>query len=140
MTKCCPECGKEKRIDDFSRDNRRTDGRCRRCKSCQAEYYRQWREGRRELDAQRQRDWREANPDKLASQTLRSRERNPEKHRARNAIKNAVRDGRVLKPSGCEDCRRPFLDAELHAHHDDYGRPLDVTWLCRPCHDARHHG
>jgi hypothetical protein len=140
MTKRCPDCGEAKLVKAFSRDKRQEDGRCRRCKRCQAEYHRRWREGRREKDAQRQRDWRAANPGKLASQAFRSRVRNPEKHKARNAAKNAVRDGVLRKPDLCEDCGVQFSRNELHAHHDDYNKPLDVRWLCRPCHDERHHG
>jgi hypothetical protein len=26
----------------------------------------------------------------------------------------------------------------VDAHHDDYARPLDVTWLCRRHHQQRH--
>jgi hypothetical protein len=26
----------------------------------------------------------------------------------------------------------------LHAHHDDYSRPLDVVWLCPSCHRQHH--
>lgn len=39
-----------------------------------------------------------------------------------------------LKRGPCADCGGPGD----HMHHDDYDRPLDVTWLCRPCHGRRH--
>jgi hypothetical protein len=24
------------------------------------------------------------------------------------------------------------------AHHEDYDKPLEVVWLCQPCHKQRH--
>lgn len=42
-----------------------------------------------------------------------------------------------LKPKPCADCG----SRRVEKHHDDYRKPLEVTWLCRPCHLARHeHG
>lgn len=40
------------------------------------------------------------------------------------------------KPTCCQRCGRKQHD--IHAHHDDYARPLDVQWLCRSCH-IKHH-
>src|SRR6185436_6959301 len=34
----------------------------------------------------------------------------------------------------CVKCNSP----ESQMHHEDYSRPRDVTWLCRPCHDRLH--
>ena len=38
----------------------------------------------------------------------------------------------VAKP--CEKCG----SADSQKHHPDYSKPLDVIWLCRPCHVAVH--
>lgn len=62
-------------------------------------------------------------------------ERHPQKKRARNAVAHEVRMGRMTAPTVCERCAKP---ASLHAHHPDYDKPLDVEWLCRPCHIAEH--
>lgn len=48
----------------------------------------------------------------------------PEKNRARNAISNAIRDGKIVRQP-CEVC-----GGKAQAHHDDYAKPLEVRWLC----------
>lgn len=51
------------------------------------------------------------------------------------ALNHAVRIGKVVKPSQCENCRRTV---KVNAHHDDYTKPLDVRWLCHQCHSDEH--
>lgn len=63
------------------------------------------------------------------------REKWPEKYKARNAVSNAVRDGRLHKPERCETCGN---EGALEGHHDDYSKPLEVRWLCSPCHHQWH--
>lgn len=46
---------------------------------------------------------------------------------------NAIRDGR-LKKGACENCG----SVRVLAHHDDYLKPLQVRWLCQPCHVRWH--
>lgn len=60
-----------------------------------------------------------------------------EKKRARVALKYAVTHGKIVKPNTCTACKQPAL---IQAHHTDYTKPLDVTWLCRPCHLKEHGG
>jgi hypothetical protein len=55
---------------------------------------------------------------------------NPEKRRAQIAVGNALRDRRITKGS-CEECG---TDERVEAHHEDYSKPLNVTWLCSACH------
>ena len=47
----------------------------------------------------------------------------------------AKKQKKVKQPDKCEDCFKPF--SYLEAHHDNYRRPLDVTWLCKACHANR---
>jgi len=63
-------------------------------------------------------------------------ERNPDKRRAHVIVNNAVRDGRLFKPEACEECGERPGRRRLHAHHEDYERPLDVRWLCTACHGS----
>ena len=60
-------------------------------------------------------------------------ERNPEKRRAQVAVGNAVRDGRLQKEP-CAVCGTE----KVQAHHDDYSKPLEVTWLCASHHREAH--
>lgn len=39
-----------------------------------------------------------------------------------------------LRPEPCADCGSPHVEM----HHPDYSKPLQVEWLCRPCHLAVH--
>lgn len=55
--------------------------------------------------------------------------------RARVAVSVALRNGTLHRAERCEKCERRV---PTEAHHDDYARPVDVCWLCRPCHRARH--
>lgn len=41
----------------------------------------------------------------------------------------------ILIPQSCEVCE---TDKDVHAHHDDYSKPLDVRWLCRKHHNEHH--
>ena len=52
----------------------------------------------------------------------------PEKRSAHVFLGNAVRDGKIKKPSNCEKCGAECTQPKsLHAHHVNYSRPLDVT-------------
>lgn len=64
------------------------------------------------------------------------RSKNPERYKAQNAVNNALRDGRLKRASACQVCGAIF---ELHAHHADYSKPLDVLWVCPKCHRDLHH-
>lgn len=40
----------------------------------------------------------------------------------------------VLIKKPCEKCGEP----KAQMHHEDYSKPLEVVWLCRPCHMQTH--
>jgi hypothetical protein len=58
------------------------------------------------------------------------------KDQARRRLQVAVRNGQVVRANACEDCGD--READLQAHHHDYSKPYDVTWLCAWCHCTRH--
>lgn len=66
----------------------------------------------------------------------RPRAYDPVKRRARSQLRIAMLAGRITKPEACEACGKS--SAGLEAHHADYAKPLDVSWLCRSCHVQSH--
>lgn len=55
------------------------------------------------------------------------------KANARSYLHTYIRRGKIIK-GPCADCG----SENAEAHHSDYSKPLDVVWLCRKCHMARH--
>jgi len=137
IAKRCFKCGETKLISEFYRHSAMADGHLNKCKSCTrsdvSASYRADPLGRRAYEQERQR-----RPDRrqsaLAYQANR-RLRHPEKARARAAVSNALRDGRLVRQP-CKVCGA----TKVQAHHHDYGRPLDVEWLCFRCHRNERHG
>lgn len=63
------------------------------------------------------------------------RKRNPSIHQAHILVNKAIRNGELLKPQFCSKCNS---DGNIHGHHCDYNKPLDVMWLCETCHADWH--
>lgn len=52
---------------------------------------------------------------------------------ARSIANVAVKRGKLTRKP-CSECGAETAEK----HHHDYSKPLEVTWLCRPCHMAEH--
>lgn len=61
-----------------------------------------------------------------------------EKRAAHVILGNAVRKGLIAKPDFCSKCKKNEVSRRIHAHHHDYTKPIDVTWLCAQCHKDEH--
>ncbi|BFH15900.1 hypothetical protein J6TS7_23550 [Paenibacillus dendritiformis] len=51
--------------------------------------------------------------------------------RARSSVYRAISSGKLYRPSKCEWCG---TECKPEAAHYDYSKPLEVKWLCKPCH------
>lgn len=111
--KRCFKCGALKPRSEFYRHPQMADGLLGKCKDCtKADVSANWHEHASVL---RQTD--------LSRRKL--------KKAATVAVNNALRDGRIERAGQCHYCGS--LET-LTAHHWNYYRPLDVTWLCSRCH------
>lgn len=55
------------------------------------------------------------------------------KANARAYANEYLRRGKIVK-TDCIDCG----DNNSQMHHPNYSKPLEIQWLCRPCHMQRH--
>jgi len=137
QTKVCFKCGTELPLASFYKHPRMKDGRLNKCKACTKSDSTNHRNAN--LDRVREYDRERAkSPERraaLTAQAKRFRALNRAKYLAHNAVNNAVRDGRLIKPAECSQCGDM---TKIHGHHDDYSKPLKVRWLCAVCHSAWH--
>jgi len=133
--KTCIACGSRLPLEDFYKHPMMADGLLGKCKGCckAASTKRRWSKINevREYDLARSK-----NPKRMeaAKKTTQSWKRaDPRRSKAHSAVANAIKSGR-LQRSSCERCG--FI--KTVAHHEDYEKPLDVVWLCQPCHKQRH--
>lgn len=59
--------------------------------------------------------------------------KNKYKRRAHKIARKALLAGRIKKDN-CDICN----GKETEMHHEDYSKPLDIIWLCKNCHMAKH--
>lgn len=101
-----------------------------------ARYYRHLEQRR-----SRMKEWSTKNKDRANELKRKWANENPEKRKASWAVNNAIRDGNLVRQP-CEVCgvsgKRDSGRSLVHAHHDDYSKPLEVRWLCDTHHNEHH--
>lgn len=155
--KTCFKCGEEKPYSEFYKHSKMADGHLGKCKTCTkqdvAEHRAAHIEKVKEYDRNRPNSVertlkaciktkcrRQIDPlfkERINEQKRKSREASPLKTKARHTLSNAIRDGKVLRPSSCSSCNKSCTP---HGHHWSYEEPywLDVVWLCTKCHGEEH--
>ena len=123
-TKRCFKCKKHLPLDRFYAGGRE-------CKRCKRAYSQKHDEQSRRLA----RHYRERNREILKDKSSVARLNNPERYRATTALNNAVKYGKIEKPTKCSRCG---YHGRIIGHQLDYNRPLHVMWVCSQCHYAIH--
>lgn len=136
MDKACFKCGETKALDAFYKHPMMLDGHLNKCKDCAKKDVREHRLENADKVRAYDRERGQLPHRKEQRQQIQEAERrnHPDRVAARYAVSNALRDGK-LERKPCAFCHS---DGAVEAHHHDYSRPLDVTWLCRPCHRRFH--
>jgi ribosomal protein S27AE len=134
-SKKCFKCNAIKPLEEFYKHPRMADGHVNKCKECnkkdvtdnrgkKVDYYRKYDSERAKI------------PERKAKADLISRAWRKEDSRrmsAHSAVAREIKKGALIK----QPCVRCGSIKSL-AHHEDYDKKLDVTWLCQPCHKQRH--
>ena len=133
--KKCYKCGKNKPLTEYYKCKKRKDGHRAGCKECSnktlAALKKKPRKKRQKLDPEA----------RLAQKRLAQKRRDekrkllyPERIKAKNAIAVALTWGRIERKP-CQICGGT---GKVQGHHEDYNRPIEVTWLCPSCHSLWH--
>jgi hypothetical protein len=148
----CKSCGHTRPLELFKKSGNGFANICKRCdnvRSCERYWADPDKHRRRHRARRRAHLVQERARVAAANRTPRGRERNNaavQRWRQRNPLANAARvqaaaavcRGEIERPHSCEvrGCRRRV---GLHAHHQDYERPIDIVFVCRQHHEAVHH-
>ena len=134
-SKKCFKCHTEKPLEEFYKHPKMADGHVNKCKEC----------NKNDVTANRNKNIEKIRaydrergkiPERIKANTETTRawrEEDKRRSRAHSAVSYAIRSGLLVRLP----CIRCGEEKSL-AHHEDYDKPLDVMWLCQPCHKQRH--
>lgn len=131
MEKTCFKCAQRKPLRDFYKHKQMADGHLNKCKECARSDVKRHRN--ENIDRIRAYD-RERGSRQNKEYVREYRTRFPNKYRAHAMVRSQMRMGNLAKEP-CEVCGS---ETKVHAHHDDYSKPLNVRWLC-PVHHSQWH-
>jgi len=135
LEKECFKCKTIKPLTEFYKHSEMADGHLNKCKQCVKHDVAEHREKNLEKIRAYDRE-RGKLPEriKLSVEVNRAwRSEDLRRQRAHGMVSRAIKKGE-LKRMPCIRCGK----SKTEAHHDDYDKPLDVMWLCTPCHKQRH--
>lgn len=142
----CKRCERLRPSDKFYDEPLKVSGKKGTCKDCFNAQGKTFRQAHKVQKRGRDWLWRRLHPDRVAAKDARYHQRYPglrgartdawqakypERRRAHIIVQGAIRTGRLIRPSQCVDCGH---SGRIEGHHPDYSKPLEVQWLCKPCH------
>lgn len=136
--KICPKCGEEKLFSEFHKDQSRRDGLQHYCKSCHEIIKRKCYIANRKARIIYSRKYYIANKKRINIRLDKYTEKHPLYKKARTAVSNAIRLGKLIRPDFCTICG---CECKPIGHHWSYLEEnwLSVIWACRSCHGKINH-
>jgi len=155
LNKYCTKCKVEKEVSGFCKNPSTNDGLNGWCKTCVNEKNKKYYRVNREVALKYREKYYNANRDEILKKvkeyqkgyfqteagkavriraTRKWKKQNPEKEKACTTANNAIKAS-IIKRQPCEVCG---AIENVHKHHDDYSKPLEVRWLCCQHHFEHH--
>tara|TARA_R110000868_G_scaffold310489_1_gene571662 strand:+ start:453 stop:914 length:462 start_codon:yes stop_codon:yes gene_type:complete len=134
-SKNCFKCNTVKPLEDFYKHPQMLDGHVNKCKECNKNDV----TANRNKNIERVRAYdkaRSKKPERIKAATEINRAWRAEDLRrqvAHSQVSRAIRNGGLVRQPCCR-CG----EVKSLAHHEDYDKPLEIVWLCQPCHKQRH--
>jgi hypothetical protein len=134
-SKECFKCKTVKPLDGFYKHKAMADGHLNKCIDCTKNDVNKYRQENlekiRAYDRARSKNQKrmKANVEITRAWRLQDKRRRA----AHSAVSSAIKSGKLVRMP----CERCGCEKSV-AHHEDYDLPLDVNWLCQPCHKQRH--
>jgi hypothetical protein len=134
-SKECFKCKTIKPLQEFYKHPMMGDGHLNKCKECNKNDV----TANRNKNIEKIRAYDRARgkiPERIKANTEVTRAWRAEDRRrtySHNMVARAIRNGSLFRLP-CVRCG----EAKSVAHHEDYDKPLEVIWLCQPCHKQRH--
>lgn len=129
--KTCSLCKITKPNACFGKDRANLDGMYSQCKECRIQKSARDYVRRKEIILRKGKEYRATDAGKIARRKEAERYKKTPQYKVHYALTNAVRDGKIVKPSHCSKCG---AGGRIHGHHYDYRKPLEVVWVCTDCH------
>lgn len=149
--KQCFRCKEVKCIDNFYSHPKMADGHLNKCIECTKKDTERYRKNNSEkvklydryrgmlphrVDARKKYRLTKVGKEAFKRASKKYIQQHPDRRAANVILGNTVRDKRIQKEP-CEICNSIV---NIHGHHEDYSKPLDVIWMCVQCHKDHHFG
>lgn len=131
----CFKCKTVKPLTEFYKHSRMADGHLNKCKECTKNDVSKHRDQNLEKIRAYDRE-RGKLPERIKANVEINRAWRAEdkrRHVAHSIVARSIRSGSLVR----QPCIRCGAEKSV-AHHEDYDKPLEVMWLCQPCHKQRH--
>lgn len=160
LKKKCTKCAETKSIALFYKQKKGLLGRTAECKDCRKKRTQKWTDENREKKnftarknyipgkrAKYNEIWRKENPEYFKQYYKQNKKirlecnkrfwkNHPERYKQFCIYQNARNKGILINPNQCQLCGTKEM--KIQAHHFDYSKPLQVTWICLECHKEIH--